>query len=89
MRKGRGSVIGPIIPCADHGVDAGARRGARALLGDDDLPAIGIERGDRVLDGDLHLIAGGVVADQSSVPPGATPDAIRRTISSTEPATCT
>ena len=83
----------------DDGVDAGAGAGPPAVLGDDELPAAGVERGDRIVHGDLHLTgrgsggAGGrvdrAVADQEQAPPGATPAAIRCTISSTDPATWT
>jgi hypothetical protein len=38
-----------------HGVDPGAGERPRTLLRDDQFPAAGIERGDRALDGDLHL----------------------------------
>jgi len=43
----------------DHRVDTCARDGAQTLLGDDQLPDAGIERGDRTLDGDLHLAGRG------------------------------
>jgi hypothetical protein len=38
-----------------HGVDAGAGRGPRTTLGDDEFPTARIERGDRRFDRDLHL----------------------------------
>jgi hypothetical protein len=44
---------------ADDGVDAGAGHSARAVLGDDELPAGGVERSDRLVDGDLHLTGRG------------------------------
>ena len=54
---------------ADHGVDAVAGR-ARAFLGDDDLPAGGLERADHVVDRDLHLTRSGPVAEQHQRPTG-------------------
>jgi hypothetical protein len=44
---------------AYHGVDAGAGRRPRTILGDDEFPTAGIERGDRRFDRDLHLAGRG------------------------------
>jgi hypothetical protein len=80
------------------GVDAGAGRSPRAILGDDELPAVGIERGEGRLDGDLHLAgrgrfgAGGRVdraVPQKEGARRATAPPIRWTVSSTDPATWT
>jgi hypothetical protein len=49
---------------ADHSTDAGTCDGARTVLGDDELPAAGIERSGRGVDGDLYLIARAKVAAQ-------------------------
>jgi hypothetical protein len=38
-----------------HCVDAAAGHLARTVLCDDDLPAVGFERGERGVDGNLHL----------------------------------
>jgi hypothetical protein len=38
---------------ADHGIDACTDHGPRTVLGEDQLPVVGIERGDRGVDGDL------------------------------------
>jgi hypothetical protein len=61
----------------------GAGHGPRAVLGDDELPAGGIERSDRVVDGDLHLTGRGscgsggrvdrAVTDQEQGPAGRDP----------------
>ncbi len=100
LTKGcRGVAVSGQASSADHGVDAGACYGPRTVLSNDQLPSASIERGERRVDRDLHLTCGGrcgpgdrvdrAVADQQQGPPGATPVAIRRAISCTEPATWT
>ena len=64
----------------NHGVDAAAGDLARTVLGDDDLPAVGLECRERDVDGDLNLTSrarrfpghrvDGLVADQEQGPAG-------------------